>query len=229
MSGVALWPLAARVARRYAEAPRHARGFARGKLLTDPATGAMLHLARTAHGFGTVADLGCGYGQMGLALLLAGLADSVAGLDLDPGRIAAARSAATGLPAQYTCTDLGTAAIPPCDTAIILDVLLQMPEAAQRGLLARMATVARRRIVIRAFDPARGWRSRLGGVMERAGCRLRRDGSGFLPLPLADLAEPMRAQGFSVRIDPCWGWTPLPNVMLIAERAPPLPRAATLC
>ena len=115
--------------------------------------------------------------------------------------------------------DLGTAAVPECDTAIIFDVLLQMPEAAQRGLLARMAAAARRRAIIRAFDPDCGWRARLGFAAEHAGRVLRRDGSVLRPLPLREIAAPFEAAGFAVSVTPCWGWTPLPNVMLVAERA----------
>jgi len=213
-----LGPLAARVAERYAGASRYARGFVRGKLLTDPATGAILRLAAASGGLGRVADLGCGRGQVGLALLLAGLAESVAGLDLDAGKIRDATGAAQGLPARFEAADLALAPVPPCDTALIFDVLLQMPVAAQLDLVTRMAGAARRRVVIRAFDPDCGWRARLGGAMEEAGRRLRRDGSDFRPLPLERLAEPLREIGFATRVAPCWGWTPLPNVMLVAER-----------
>jgi SAM-dependent methyltransferase len=220
MSEAGLLALTGQVAARYAGASRYARNFVRGKLLTDPATPAILRLARQAGGFGVVADLGCGRGQVGLALLTAGLAQAVQGLDLDPGKIADARRAAAGLPADFAVADLGRAAVPDCDTALIFDVLLQMPEAAQRGLISRMAAAARRRIVIRAFDPDCGWRAGLGSAMEEAGRRLRRDGSAFRPLPLAELAAPLRAQGFRTSVTPCWGWTPLPNVMLLAERDP---------
>ncbi|WP_424813603.1 methyltransferase domain-containing protein [Roseococcus sp. YIM B11640] len=214
----ALRPLAARVVDRYAGCSRYARGFVQGKLLTDPATGAILRLAAAKGGFGRVADLGCGRGQVGLALLLAGLAESVAGLDLDAGKIADAKRAAAGLPAGYEAADLALAPVPPCDTVLIFDVLLQMPVRAQLDLVARMAEAAQRRVVIRAFDPDCGWRARLGSAMEEAGRRLRRDGSAFEPLPLARLEAPLRERGFQTRVTPCWGWTPLPNVMLVAER-----------
>jgi SAM-dependent methyltransferase len=213
-----LRPLAARVVGRYAAASRYARGFVQGKLLTDPATSAILRLAAEAGGFGRVADLGCGRGQVGLALLLAGLAESVAGLDLDAGKVLDANRAAEGLPARFEAADLGLAPVPPCDTVLIFDVLLQMPVAAQLDLVARMAEAARRRVVIRAFDPDCGWRARLGSAMEEAGRRLRRDGSAFRPLPIEQIAEPLRRHGFVTRMRPCWGWTPLPNVMLVAER-----------
>jgi SAM-dependent methyltransferase len=221
MSGAGLLELTGQVAARYAGASRYARNFVRGKLLTDPATPAILRLARQAGGFGVVADLGCGRGQVGLALLTAGLALEVHGLDLDPAKIADARRAASGLPAQFAVADLGRATVPDCDTALIFDVLLQMPEEAQHGLIARMADAARRRIVIRAFDPDCGWRAGLGSAMEEAGRRLRRDGSAFRPLPLAELAAPLQARGFHTIVTPCWGWTPLPNVMLTAERETP--------
>jgi SAM-dependent methyltransferase len=213
-----LLALSNRVSGFYRQAPRFSRGFVRGKLLTDPASPAILRLAREAGGFGAVADLGCGRGQVGLALLLAGLAQRVTGLDLDPAKIAEARQAAAGLPADFAVADLGMAPVPPCDTALIFDVLLQMPEAAQLALVGRMAAAARRRVVIRAFDPDRGWRAQVGDAMERLGVRVRRDGSSFRPLPLQVLAAPLVAAGFAVSIRPCWGWTPLPNVMLVALR-----------
>ncbi|WP_421989573.1 methyltransferase domain-containing protein [Roseococcus sp.] len=219
MTPPALRPLAAQVVGRYSGCSRYARGFVQGKLLTDPATGAILRLATRAGGFGRVADLGCGRGQVGLALLLAGLAESVAGLDLDAGKIRDAKGAAEGLPARFEAADLALAPVPPCDTVLIFDVLLQMPISAQLDLIDRMGAAASRRVVIRAFDPDCGWRARLGSAMEEAGRRLRRDGSAFRPLPLERLAEPLRRRGFAIQVRPCWGWTPLPNVMLTAERA----------
>jgi hypothetical protein len=175
-------------------------------------------LGAGAGSFGQVTDLGCGWGQIGLTLLLGGLAESVTGMDLDAGKIAEAQRAAEGLPAEFQVADLGLAPVPPCDTALTFDVLLQMPVEAQLGLITRMARAARRRVVIRAFDPDCGWRAWLGSAMEEAGLRLRRDGSHFRPLPLERIAEPLRREGFVTRVQPCWGWTPLPNVMLIAER-----------
>jgi hypothetical protein len=88
-----------RVAARYATASKWSRNFVRGKLLTDPATPAVLRLAHETGGFGEVADLGCGRGQVGLALLLAGLAGAGAGARprprQDPRR---RRPPASGLP-----------------------------------------------------------------------------------------------------------------------------------
>lgn len=214
-----LLALSSRVSGFYRQAPRFSREFVRGKLLTDPATPAILRLAREAGGFGVVADLGCGRGQVGLALLASGLAQRVVGLDLDPARIAEARAAASGWPASFAVADLAAAPVPASDTALILDVLLLMPDAAQLDLVGRMAAAARRRVLIRLFDPDSGWRARVGARMEEWGVRLRRDGSTFRALPVRALAQPLEAAGFLVRVAPCWGWTPLPNVLLVAERA----------
>jgi hypothetical protein len=57
--------------------------------------------------------------------------------------------------------------------------------------------------------------------MEEAGRRVRRDGSDFRPLTIRRVAAPFEAAGFSVSVRPCWGWTPLPNVMIVAERPAP--------
>lgn len=215
--------IAGRVTARYAGASRFARGFVRGKLRRDPASAAILALG-AATPLGAVVDLGCGRGQLGLALLLAGAAERLLGLDRHAGKLAEARQAAAGLPARFERADLATAPVPACDTVLLIDVLLQMPEAAQRALLARAAAAARRRILIRAFDPSLGWRARLGFAMERLGRRVRGDGVEIRPLPLPALRRLLEEAGFGVTVTPCWAGTPLPNVLLRAERretAPP--------
>lgn len=209
--------LAREVAGLYAGASRFARGYVGGKLRRDPASRAVLERA-AASPFGVVADLGCGRGQLGLALLLAGRAQAVIGLDRDAGKIAEAEAAAARLPARFTAGDLTAASVPDCDTALLIDVLYQLPADVQRPVLAAVAARARRRVLIRAFDPARGWRSSLGLAMERAGRLVRRDSNAIAPLPMAELAAPFRAAGFAVAVMPCWEGTPLPNVLLVAER-----------
>lgn len=213
-----------RVAARYAAASRFDRGFVRGKLRGDPAVAAILALA-AERPFGRVADLGCGRGQLGLLLLEAGLAESVTGFDLDPAKISRANEAAAAQPsarARFAVADLGEAAIPDCDTALLIDVLVLMPPAAQDLALARAIAAARRRVLIRAFDPDRGWRSALGLGIERIRRLFGADpaGSAVSPRPIAALAAPLEAAGFRVTVTPCWGATPLPNVLVIAERAP---------
>ena len=56
--------------------------------------------------FGDVVDIGCGRGQLGVALLEAGLAQSVAALDRHAGHVQQARRAATGLAFRAIVQDL---------------------------------------------------------------------------------------------------------------------------
>lgn len=208
-------PLPDRVAARYRGITT--RGFVRGKLKRDPVLPALLALPS----FGAVLDLGCGRGQLGLALLLAGHATAVNGLDLDAGKIARATAAAAGLPARFDAADLATTPLPPCDTALVIDVLVQMPPAAQDALLARLAAAAPKRIVIRAFDPDRGWRSAFGLAIDRLRRRLGGDlglAGTVAPQPIARLRAPLEAAGYAVTVTPCWAGTPLPNVLLVADR-----------
>lgn len=207
--------LARQVAARYQR--RATQGFVRGKLRGDPVLPALLALPP----LGAVVDLGCGRGQLGLALLLAGRADSLAGFDLDAGKIAQAASASHGLQARFAVADLAGAAVPHCDTVLLIDVLLQMSRDAQGALLERIAAAAPSSIVIRAFDPDRGWRSAAGSVMERArralGADLGRRGA-FAPLPVREIAHPLGSAGYRVTVAPCWAGTPLPNVLILAQR-----------
>ena len=149
------------------------------------------------------------------------MADRVAGLDRDGAKLAEARQAAAGLPAAFAEADLAAPGLvlPGCDTLLMVDVLYQLPEAAQRPLLAAAVRAARRRVLVRAFDPGRGWRSAAGHAMEVLGRAVRGDRNAIRPLPLADVAAPLEAAGFAVSASPCWGNTPLPNVLLVAERA----------
>jgi SAM-dependent methyltransferase len=212
--------LAAQVAARYRGASRTARGFIEGKLRRDPAAAALLALG-VARGFGHVLDLGCGRGQLGIALLLAGAATSLHGIDIDARKIALARAAAQELPARFDIADLAAATLPATDTVLLIDVLLQLPPAVQDALLARIVAAAPRRILVRAFDPDRGWRSAIGFGMERIRRRLGGDRGldGMVaPRPIAALAAPLHAAGFAVTITPCWAGTPLPNVLLVAQR-----------
>jgi SAM-dependent methyltransferase len=207
--------LAGAVAARYRG--RGTQGFVRGKLRGDPVLPALLALPH----FGEVLDLGCGRGQLAIALLLAGHARAVTGVDLDARKIAQAGAAAAGLPARFAVADLATAPIPPCDTALLIDVLVQMAPAAQDALLARLVAAAPRRIVIRAFDPDRGWRSAAGLFIDRVRRRLGGDlglRGAVAPRPIAALRAPLEAAGYAVTVAPCWAGTPLPNVLLVGER-----------
>ncbi|MBP0495607.1 methyltransferase domain-containing protein [Pararoseomonas indoligenes] len=206
------------VAARYAGASRFTREFVPSKLRRDPATAAVLGLARRAGGLGHVVDLGCGRGQLGILLLLGGGATRVTGLDLDLRKVAEAGAAAAGLPAAFSAADLVRTEVPGGDTVLMADVLYQLPGGTQVRVLEGMARAARRRVVMRLFDPDRGWRSAFGMAMERAGRAIRRDGAAVQPMPVPEVAALLGRAGFRCTVTPCWAGTPLPNVLLVAER-----------
>jgi len=206
------------VSGRYAAASRYTQGYVRSKLRWDPATAAILELA-AKQPFGHVVDLGCGRGQLALALLVSCGAQRVTGLDSDAPRLREARHAAKGLPARFDLTDLTVASIPEGNTILLVDVLYQLPLRAQFRLLESAAAAARQRLVIRTFDPHLGWRSRVGYAAEVVNRALRRDqGASIQPMPLPQLSARLAAQGFQVTVHPCWAGTPLPNVLVVAER-----------
>jgi hypothetical protein len=156
-----------------------------------------------------------------VALLESGTATALTGLDWDEALLADA-SAAAGARAAFRRADLRTAVVPEGDTVLLVDVLHLMPRAAQLDLLRRAAAAARQRLIVRVFDPARGWRSAVGWLSEAgiwlAGLYRR---TGRRPLPLAALTDVLDAAGFACVVQPCWGVTPLPNVLLVARRRDP--------
>ncbi len=208
-----------RVEARYAACGPLTRGYMRCKLRLDPILPTILDLAARER-FGRVVDLGCGRGQLEVALLEAGLAEQVTGLDWDERLLAKARAAAAADPrARFERADLRRAAVPEGDTILLIDLLYQMPREAQLGLLRRFGAAARERVVMRLFDPARGWRSQVGWLFE-AGLWLAGPyrHAQIRPLPLRTLTTALEEAGFACAVEPCWGVMPLPNVLLVARR-----------
>lgn len=216
-------PLRRRVEQRYEACGRFTRGYVHWKLRLDPILPRLVRLAEREQ-LGHVVDLGCGRGQLGLALLETGRLRSLTGVDWDERLLADARVAAGGR-AEFRRGDLRTATVPSGDTVMLIDVLVQMERAAQLDLLRRAAEAARERVILRLFDPRRGWRSGIGWWSER-GIRLARlyRRASIRPLSLLTLIEALEGMGFACTTEPCWGIMPLPNVLLVARRrAAPAP------
>lgn len=208
--------LVKRVAERYSSVG--ARMYARGKLGSDPVATQLLELGR-AQPMGHVVDVGSGRGQMGIMLLLAGIASEVTGFDWDEGKVAEANAAATGLAATFTRGDVREHAIPSCDTLLLLDVLHYLTDAQQEALVLRAAAAARRTIVVRELDPDRGWRSFTTRAQEAVTTTFGYNvGERVRVRPIADVVRPLEQAGFTVRVEPSWGSTPFANVAIIATR-----------
>lgn len=210
-----------RVARRYRSGSRFTRHYVSGKLRRDPVHRDVLALAGD-EGFGEVVDVGCGRGQLGLALLEAGAATRVLGLDRDFNKLAEAGRAASGLRFSAMGVDLArSVALPPADTVLLIDVLYQLPTEAQAVVL-QAAMRSARRILIRTLDPDRQARSWLALAMERGLRRvLPNAGSTVNPQPIAWLVARLEQGGFTTTVTPCWTGTPLPNVLLFGNRTRP--------
>ncbi len=209
----------ARTARRYRGCDRFTRHYVASKLSRDPVHADVLALA--AHEpFGQVIDLGCGRAQLGVALLEAGLADSVLGLDRRPGALAQARRAAAGLSFRAEARDLAAQGhLDAADTVMLIDVLYQLDWAAQAALLRQAAAVARCRVVLRMPDPDRVWRYRLTRGLERLFRRVWPTGGAHVNhLSLQQVVATLAESGFATESAPCSRGTPFANILVVARR-----------
>ena len=208
-----------RAARRYRACGRFARHYVASKLARDPVHTDILDLASRER-FGHVIDVGCGRGQLAVALLEARLADSVGGIDWNAAHLAQAERAAQGLAFSAAHVDVGqSAAIPETDTVILVDVLYQLATDHQTALLRACAAAARGKILVRTLDPGQGSRSRLTETLERIGKRIwPHSGAEVNAQPVEVLASVLVSAGFEVTQAPCWRGTPFANVLMVARR-----------
>jgi len=162
-----------------------------------------------------------------VALLEAGLARSVVGLERRTASLAAAALAAGELAFRGETRDLARhQATASADTVLLVDVLYQLDDSAQAAVLDAVAAAARACIVIRTLDPECGARSRLTQALERLGRRVWPNAGNTVNAPaIAAVTERLKARGFAVEVAPCWRGTPFANVLLVARRvsAAPLP------
>lgn len=208
-----------RVTRRYDGGSRFARGYVYWKLRTDPVHATILDLARRED-LGAVVDVGCGHGQLGIALLEADVARSVLGLDVIAPHLANAERAAAGLAFRTEVQDLAARQhVPEADTVMIIDVLHTLTAEDQAALLADVARAARVRILIRTLDPDAGARSRLTRGMESLSRRFWPNaGRHVNPMPLSWMADRLAPFGFRAETVPCWQGTPFASRLLVARR-----------
>ena len=159
---------------------------------------------------------------MGVALLEAGLATSVLAVDQNETALAACARAASGLALRTERADLETCRWQPADTVLLIDVLYQLDPAVQQAVLARAAASARHCVLIRATDPAAGWRSTVSTVLERVGRGWWPTfGPRSHPIPPALLMAWLGAHGFDVGASPCADGTPLAGVLIVGVRRSP--------
>lgn len=207
-----------RTAWRYRNCGRFAQNYVAAKLHRDPVSREILSLA-AREAFGDVVDIGCGRGQLGVALLEAGLARSVVSLDCHAGHVEQARRAASGLAFSAVVQDLtGCQDVPPAMTVLLIDVLYQLGPPVQMALLHAAVRASRQRIIIRTLDPDLGLRSNLTVWSEKL---LRRvsphSGRHVAACPVTYIVRTLNEAGLTTTVVPCWRGTPFANVLIVGR------------
>lgn len=207
-----------RTAQRYRDSGRFAHNYVAAKLRRDPVNREILALA-AEEPLGDIVDIGCGRGQLDVALLDAGLAHSVVGLDCHADHVKQGRRAAAGLAFSAVVQDLAACQdVPPATTVLLIDVLYQLEPRVQMLLLQASVRAARQRIIIRTLDPALGLRSSLTLWLEKLMRRVSpHSGKHVVVRPVSCIVQTLNAAGFTTSVTPCWQGTPFANVLIIGR------------
>jgi 2-polyprenyl-3-methyl-5-hydroxy-6-metoxy-1,4-benzoquinol methylase len=209
-----------RTAQRFARATasRATYHYVAGKLRGDPSTKAILALAP----LGDVLDLGCGRGQLSIALLESGAARSLRGIDWDEAKVELARRASDGLEATFEQGDVREPPAAPADAVLLVDVLHYFEPEVQDAILARAAGLVRPggRLILRDGTLGQGWRSTMTLAAERitTGIRFNKGERVVFRDVVRELVPQLEARDFSCVVSPCSEGTPFANVLLVATK-----------
>ncbi|RYZ10909.1 MAG: class I SAM-dependent methyltransferase [Comamonadaceae bacterium] len=224
----------------YRGAGRFAWHFARGKLGRDPVFRGLIERGLIGATRPRVVDIGCGQGLF--ASLLASMARMQAegrwpaqwaatpkaarytGIELMPRDIARAKAAIGPLSPKprLVCADMCSAALPPCDLVVILDVLHYVDLDAQEGVLRRVRDAlapGRGRLLLRVGDASNRRGFAISQWVDRTVTRVR--GHRVSPTwgrPLQAWVDLLQRLGFDVQSVPMSSGTPFANVLLVADR-----------
>jgi len=206
----------ARTLARYASAPPSVRGYLSSKFRTDPALRSITALPGS---FGRVVDAGCGYGQIGLALLELGRADSVVGIDDDERRVDIARRAG-GTNARFETGSLTDVEFPEADTMLFVDSLHYMPVDAQDAVLVKAARALAPggRIVVRDVDAGTSVRSAFTEAAERFAALVRGRTVEFGFRSTTDLVGALGRLGLVPSKQDHSDWSATNNVLTVATK-----------
>jgi 2-polyprenyl-3-methyl-5-hydroxy-6-metoxy-1,4-benzoquinol methylase len=205
-----------RTVARYREARPADRHYVASKLRWDPITRVVHDLPVD---WGSVLDVGCGRGQLGLLLVELGRVRVLRGFDWDKNKIETARLAA-GDAALFELGDLANAELAPCDTVLVIDVLHYVSYDAQRELLRQVRTrlVPGGTLVVRDVDARPTLGSRLTQWFELIGTRLGINrGRQMYFLSSAELQKELGQLGFAVTDVIAMPGLTFDNVLVVAH------------
>jgi len=202
---------------RYESAPAKDRHYVANKLRFDPIIRVICELK--TH-LGDVVDVGCGRGQLGLALYELGRIQALTGFDWDERKIATARIAARN-DVDYSTEDVQSVPIPEADTILIVDVLHYLTIEVQDNLLERVAASLRPggTLIVRDVDARRTFGSLLTQFCERLGVHFNMNRGGMLKFSSRQWhSDALRRHGLRVTGTVTMPGLFLDNVLLLAVR-----------
>ncbi len=213
-----------RIARRFRG--RWRQGYVRGKLRHDPGFDAIAMTLLAQGRARPLLDLGCGMGLLGHWLRARGWTGAYIGIDHDPRKLRAGRTAAQCLVPALTLRTGSLLALPHAlgsfrGHVVLLDVLHYLTRDAQSALLRRCALCLEDGdvLLLRGVLRDGSWRYRVTRAEEwlLAGTGWMRSGPRHVP-SAAELRGWLEALDLQVALRPLWGHTPFNSWLAVARR-----------
>ena len=199
---------------------RFLRGYARGKIGSDPLYAAVQSRLREREL--PLLDIGCGIGLLSFVLRESGYAAAISGIDHDSAKIGAAQRLATGYrDLTFAVADARAALGAFSGHVTLLDLLHYFDGDEQQRILAAAieATAPGGMVILRDCVRDGSWRFRLTYAQEslaRAVQWLKAERLHFATRD--EIAAPFRSAGFAEEIVPLWGRTPFNNYLFVFRR-----------